>query len=323
MNKSMKKNIRHFFLLTALAAGTIHFVNRFIDLTASMKNILKTENGNFFDWKNGKIYYTKHGSGTPVLLIHDLSPLSSSYEWCRFAKKLEKQHTVYTIDLLGCGRSEKPYLTYTNYLYVQLITDFVKEVIKDTPTVIATGSSISFVTLAENMTNHLFHKIIAINPPMPEKFNRTPSNSSTLKKTLLEVPVLGTFIYNVKTHEKNIQKLFYTEYFNKPQLASSKMLDAYYEASHMNGSHGKYLMASIEGQYTDNCILHALKKLSIPFYVVESRSNPDSVQIVTSYAKQSSFIETSYISNVKYLPQLEAPDKLAEVIQMLFNHEKN
>ena len=217
MNKSMKKNIRHFFLLTAFAAGTIHLVNRFIDFTASMKNILKTENGNFFDWKNGKIYYTRRGSGTPVLLIHDLSPLSSSYEWCRYAKKLEKQHTVYTIDLLGCGRSEKPYLTYTNYLYVQLITDFVKEVIKDAPTVIATGSSISFVTLAENMNNHLFHKIIAINPPMPEKFNRTPSNSSTLKKALLEVPILGTFIYNVKTHEKNIQKLFYTEYFNKPQ----------------------------------------------------------------------------------------------------------
>ena len=48
MNKSMKKNIRHFFLLTAFAAGTIHLVNRFIDFTASMKNILKTENGNFF-----------------------------------------------------------------------------------------------------------------------------------------------------------------------------------------------------------------------------------------------------------------------------------
>ena len=72
MNKSMKKNIRHFFLLTAFAAGTIHLVNRFIDFTASMKNILKTENGNYFDWKNGKIYYTKRGSGTPVLLIHDL-----------------------------------------------------------------------------------------------------------------------------------------------------------------------------------------------------------------------------------------------------------
>ena len=143
------------------------------------------------------------------------------------------------------------YILKPDKINVQLITDFVKEVIKDTPTVISTGASVSFVTLAENMNNHLFHKIIAINPPMPEKFNRTPSNSSTLKKTFLEVPILGTFIYNIKTHEKNIQKLFYTEYFNKPQLASSKMLDAYYEASHMNGSHGKYLMASMEGQYTN------------------------------------------------------------------------
>ena len=39
----MKKNIKHFFLLTALAAGTIHFVNRFINMTADIKNILKAE----------------------------------------------------------------------------------------------------------------------------------------------------------------------------------------------------------------------------------------------------------------------------------------
>ena len=36
MNNSMKKNIRHFFLLTALAAGTIHLVNRFIDMQDSV-----------------------------------------------------------------------------------------------------------------------------------------------------------------------------------------------------------------------------------------------------------------------------------------------
>lgn len=50
----MKKNIKHFFLLTALAAGTIHFVNRFINMTADIKNILKAENGNFYDWKTDR-----------------------------------------------------------------------------------------------------------------------------------------------------------------------------------------------------------------------------------------------------------------------------
>ena len=67
---SMKKNIKHFFLLTALAAGTIHFVNRFINMTADIKNILKAENGNFYDWKNGQIYYTKRGSGSPLFITY-------------------------------------------------------------------------------------------------------------------------------------------------------------------------------------------------------------------------------------------------------------
>ena len=64
----MKKNIKHFFILTALAAGTVHVINRFIDVTAEIKNILKSENGNQYEWKNGNIYYTKRGTGSPVLL---------------------------------------------------------------------------------------------------------------------------------------------------------------------------------------------------------------------------------------------------------------
>lgn len=317
MNKNMKKNIKHFVLLTAFAAGTVHLVNRFIDITAEMKNILKTENGNYYEWKNGKIFYTKRGTGSPVLLVHDLNPLSSSYEWCRFAKKLEREHTVYTIDLLGCGRSEKPYLTYTNYLYVQMITDFVHQVIKAQPAVITTGSSISFVTLAENMEKDLFERIIAINPPLPDKFNSTPDKFSTAKKTLLELPIVGTFLYNVLMHEKNIQKTFHDSYFHKPQLVSSKMLDAYYEAAHMKRSHGKYLLASIEGQYLDNAITHALKKLELPLYIIESRNSPDAVSISNSYTRLGSNIETAYISNTKLLPQLEAPDKILGIVQML------
>lgn len=316
----MKKNIRHFFLLTALAAGTIHIINRFINATAEIKNILKLENGNYYNWKNGKIYYTKRGQGSPLLLIHDLNPISSSYEWCRMVKKLEKNYTVYTLDLLGCGRSEKPYLTYTNYLYVQLITDFIHDIIEDKPNVITTNTSISFVILAQNMNFNLMNRIIAINPPKIGDFEHTPDKYSSFRKFLLESPILGTFIYNLKTHEKNINKIFHENYFCKPQLISSKMLDAYYEASHMEHSHGKYLMASMEGHYTDNTIRHALKKINIPFYIIESRNIPDAVSIADSYVKLNSEIETTYISNANLIPQLEIPDKLIGMIQIFFDH---
>lgn len=315
----MKKNIKHFLLLTTLAAGTIHVVNRFVDFTAEMKNMLKSESSDFYDWKNGAIYYTKKGSGSPVLLIHDLDPVSSSYEWCRVAKKLEKSHTVYTIDLLGCGRSDKPYLTYTNYLYVQMLTDFIKNVIKEAPDVVTTGSSVSFAVLAENMTKGLIHKIIAINPPSVASFDASADKYATIRKTLLETPILGTFIYNLKTLEPNIEKQLRNNYFHKPQLVSTKMLDAYYESAHIGHSHGKYLMASIEGHYTDNSIQHAVKKLEIPIYVIVSRTNPDAVSIADSYVHNNTNVETAYISNAGKIPQLEVPEKLLHMLHMFLN----
>lgn len=250
----MKKNLRNFFILSACAAGAIHGVNRFVDLTAEMKNILKSEEGEYYDWKNGKVYYSRRGKGSPVLLIHDLDPISSSYEWCRIVKKLEKTHTVYALDLPGCGRSEKPCQIYTSYLYVQLLTDFIHDVIGESPDVITTNRSVSFAVLAQNMDQTLLKQIIAINPPSSGSFDRAPDQYAAAKKTLLELPVLGTFLYNIRMHEKNISRKLRGIYFDRPQLVSSKMLDAYYESAHMEKSHGRYLMASIEGHYTDNKI---------------------------------------------------------------------
>ena len=202
---------------------------------------------------------------------------------------------------------------------MQLITDFIKNIIKEQVDVIATNNSISFVVLAQNMNPNLMKHIIAINPPTIGVFDRTPDKLSSFKKTLLESPVIGTFIYNVRTHETNIKKVLHESYFCKPQLVSSKMLDAYYEASHMERSHGKYLMASIEGHYTDNAISHALKKLTIPVCIIESRNVSDAVSIADSYAHLSPMVETAYISNAGLVPQLEVPEKLLSIVHMFLN----
>ena len=312
----MKKNIKHFFLLTALAAGTVHCTNRFISMSADLKNILKSESGNYYDWKNGKIYYTKRGTGTPLLLIHDLSPESSSYEWCKVIRKLEKTHTVYTLDLLGCGRSAKPYLTYTNYLYVQLITDFIQNVIEAKPDVIATNESISFVLLADNMNKDLIRSIISINPPAVKDFHITTDKYAAVKKVLMELPIIGTLLYNIRFRNEAVANNFKQQYFEKPQLVSPKLIDAYYEAAHMDLSHGKYLMASMDANYTKNSIEHALEKLETPFFIIQSRNEKDAFSITDSYCKRNPKTETVYLSNCKKYPQLEIPDKLVETLNM-------
>ena len=128
--------------------------------------------------------------------------------------------------------------------------------------------------------------------------------------------MIGTFLYNIKVSNTNITKDFREEYYARPQMVSSKLIDAYYEAAHMNFSHGKYLMASMEANNTKNSIEHALKKLETPIYVIESRNMKDAIAIADSYKKTNSRNEIVYLSNCKKYPQLEIADKVVEAIEM-------
>ena len=100
----MKKNGHRLLTLAALlgtAAGVIHIANRFKDATSQFKDMLEQSHSKTYDWRFGKIHYTKQGQGSPLLLIHDIMPGASGYEWNAVTKELATEHTVYTIDLLG------------------------------------------------------------------------------------------------------------------------------------------------------------------------------------------------------------------------------
>lgn len=317
--KNTKKNIRHFLLLTTLATACIYAFNRFIDVTSGIKKLMVTNNGNFFEWRYGNIFYTKQGEGSPLLLIHDLHTASSSIEWSRLIKKLEKNHTVYAIDLLGCGRSDKPNLTYTNYMYVQLITDFVKKIINSKTDVIVTGTSCSFTLMGANMDDTIFDKIFVISPSSIEELTASPTKNRNFIKKLLEFPIFGTFFYNMEMHEDKITTLFETDYYLKKALISSKLIDYYYESAHLNHSAGRFLYGSIKGNYTNINIISALKKIENPIFLIGSRDSESMIHTIDSYLKYDENIETAYISNCRKLPQLEESDKLYEIIQMFYN----
>ena len=91
------------FISTAIGTTTLafHVINKFIFNTSDEPS--EEDSSNYYNWKFGNIYYQKTGSGSPLLLIHDLNHYSSSMEWDKVIDTLSREHTVYTIDLLGCG----------------------------------------------------------------------------------------------------------------------------------------------------------------------------------------------------------------------------
>ena len=120
--------IKSFFKTSVVLTGTLHVINKCIDSGLTISLNTRT-NGKYYQWKHGNIYYKILGHGSPVLLVHDLTVFSSNYEWSQIIDKLKAEHTVYAVDLIGCGRSDKPLITYTNYFYVQMIQDFVNDII--------------------------------------------------------------------------------------------------------------------------------------------------------------------------------------------------
>ena len=119
---SFKKKLVTCTALAGTAIGIMHVFNKIMYHISTIDNLLANSSEDSYDWTYGSISYAKQGSGAPILLIHDLDVCSSAYEWHKVTTELSKTNTVYTLDLLGCGSSEKPNLTYTNYLYVQTVS---------------------------------------------------------------------------------------------------------------------------------------------------------------------------------------------------------
>lgn len=315
----MKKNTRRFLLLTTAAVGSIYAFNRFIAETSASKKLLTDGNGSYYNWKFGKVFYTKKGNGTPLLLIHDTDVSSSSFEWYKLIKKLEKNHTVYTIDLIGCGRSDKPALTYTNYLYVQLIISFVHDVIGTSTDVIASQYSSTFTLMANQLDAELFDHIILINPPSIKNVQGTITTANKIMKDIMELPLIGTFVYNLTHKRFDIDTAFRQRYYKKPQLILGKLEDIYYEAAHSNNGNGKYLYASQISNYMNVHMDHVIRKLEKPVHMVASQDLKSNISTMDSYRHLNSSIEIHYLSGCKLLPQLEVPEKLLSAVNAILD----
>lgn len=311
----MKKNTRKFLFLSAAAFAGMYAYNQFVASTATKKNMLPTKNGSYYSWKQGNVFYTKNGTGSPVLLIHDTNSASSSVEWSKITKRLQKKHTVYTLDLLGCGLSDKPGVSYTNYMYVQLITAFIKDVIKTSTDIVASNMSASFVIMANQLDASIIKKMVFINPISFGAMDAMPDQQSKIKQTLINLPLMGTTIYNLLMNPKRIDRQFRHTFFARPQLISNKLEDAYYESAHMDNSSGKYLYSSILGNFMNVDLRHAVKKINKPVYFIISRDIKNNYKTVQEYRKLNSRIDITYISRCKLYPQLENPEKVYQIIQ--------
>ncbi len=315
----MNKNIKITAILTGTAITAIHIFNRIQYSLSTVKDTFSTMENKYYEWRFGKIRYMKKGSGTPLLLIHNLTAGSSLYEFHKIMGELSEKYEVYALDLLGYGLSDKPRMTYTSFLYVQLITDFVKNVIGRKTDIIVTGDSSQLAVMTCHNNPEVFNRIILINPQSLHQLNLIPTKQTKALKLLIELPILGTFVYNIINSKHAFRKLFTKQYFFDPSKIQESDIMAYVEASHLDLIHAKYTFSSYLGRYMNFNILHALKEINHSIFFIAGEKKADIKAIVENYLYYNNSIETAYIPDTKQYPHLESPQKLLSQISIFLN----
>ena len=309
-------------VLTGLAAAGLHLLNRYEYTQATSPESVSSIGSSTYKWRFGNISYTKVGQGTPLLLLHDLTPGSSSFEFSKLQSELSATYETYALNLLGYGSSEKPELTYTNYLYVQLITDFIKNVIKRPTIVIASGMTISAVFMADYAGNAMITRVIGINPPDLSFLSQVPSLSTRLQKKLIELPIIGTFLYNKATSRNAFEKAFKSEYFYNPYNVEDTFISAYFRAAHIPNYHSRITYASFLGRHLNVNISHALRAMKDPVCLITGEHQDGEAEIVKAYLQYNPSFQLASIPVTRKLPHLERPDATADCIRTFLNNDK-
>lgn len=311
-----KKTVSTILALSAFSTTAIHLLNRLQFSFQLTKEFQDYQDIRFYEWRFGKVKYATRGKGVPLLLIHDLTPGSSSYEFHRIYNTLSETNEVYVIDLLGYGFSDKPNMTYTNYLYVQLIVDFIKNVIGRKTNVMATGDSAATVIMACHNDPEFFQNIYLINPQNLNILNMAPTHNSKLLKFFIDVPIIGTFIYNILTSKENFRTVLCTNYFYDKSLVKEDSVIAYCKAAHYPDYNAKYAYSSYIGKYINANILHALKEINHCIYILYGNQEDAMDLNVENYISYNHAIEKAHIDDASHLPHLEQPIEFLKQLEI-------
>ena len=313
-----KNKLLTILLLATGAASATALINQCIKISAVSKNLLQKPESLCYKWRLGNIHYTKSGARKPLLLVHDLMPEFSGHEWDNLVSNLSKSYCVYVIDLLGCGLSEKPNITYTNYVYVQLLTDFIRSEIGHRTDIIASGNSASFSIMACSLNPELFNRLLLINPESILSSSLMPGKRAKFFKFTLDTPVIGTLLYHIAVSKHSLKERFTQDYYHNPYSVSGSDIDLCYESAHL-GESPKSVYASVQCNYTKCNIINALKKIDNSIYLIGGKSIDSIEDRFKEYKLYNAAIEYTCIPNAKAIPQLEQPDKVLKAIEMFFS----
>ena len=125
----------------------------------------KNKDAKYVEVDGVSLHFTQDGLGKPLIFLHGL--MTSSYLWRNITPALTYGNTVYGLDLMGSGISEKPQnLTYSIDTYVNQLSKFIDGFHLENPIIAGHDIGGSIATLYAIRNPGKVHKLLLLNAPL-------------------------------------------------------------------------------------------------------------------------------------------------------------
>src|SRR5438552_6554644 len=224
----------------------------------------------FFEWKYGSVFYKSSGarnSRPPLVFVHGVGAGASSFMWRKNFDVLARDFPVYALDLLGFGFSDKPGgAPYSADLYVELITDFIREVTGYPANVVASSLGAAYVVRVADEHPELAGALVLNAPAGADSFRTRPGVAGAAFYGLLQSPVLGTSFYNVMASERSIRDYARKHLFYDHRRVTDRLVANLYATSHQPGA--QHAIAAFLSGYLNTDTRSPFSRLTQPTVLV-------------------------------------------------------
>jgi len=275
----------------------------------------------FFRWKHGRVFYKTSGAenpGPPLVFIHGVGAGASSFMWRKNFDDLARDFRVYAFDLLGFGFSDKPAAaSYSADLYVDLITDFIREVSGYPVNIIASSLGAAYAIRVADEHPELINSMVLNGPAGSDALNRRPGMAGAAFYGLLQSPVLGTSFYNVMASERSIRDYARDHLFYDHHRVTDRLVANLYATSHQAGA--QHAIAAFLAGYLNTDTQSPFSRLTQPVLLVWGKQDA-TTPIDKAWALQelNPRARLEVFDYCRMMPEQEQPEKFNSLVRATF-----
>jgi pimeloyl-ACP methyl ester carboxylesterase len=219
-----------------------------------------------FSWRGQRITFTVRGEGPPLLLVHSIGPVAWSYEWRNNVEALARGNTVYTIDLLGFGRSDRPAVRYSARVFISLISDFVAQVIGEPCVLAATSLSAAYAVVLGARDPHRFPALVLVQPTGLVRLQTGPQRiTGEMRRFTVQSPLVGTALFNALMSRRGVRAHLERMYADDTHV-TPETVEMAYQTAHQKGA--RRAPAAYFTGHLNIDVTRALRRLTQPTLLI-------------------------------------------------------